>query len=874
MEMNVSPINALPPRLTHTLHHQQKSSVLSLAADERHIFSGCQTADIYVWDRSTFQVKTTLHGHTGSVLALEIAHEKEWLFSSSSDSTVRIWSTNRLIPLYILTPHLDTSSGDIFSLIFSPTLQTLYFGCQNTSLQWYDFSKTTRSCSAHRNAPSVNEHDTEQREFEADTGLAMSLDRKKWHRFFDNTPRLGRPVVFPNTPSVSSGTSTPVSGQPRVLQVSPQNIVHSAHFGYIYCMALLPSPLEDVHQDKTDSDHNRENENILLITGSGDETVKVWRCASSGPLLERTFACDRGGVLSLVARDGTVYAGCQDGCVAVWDLETGSIVRLILAQENSDVLSLSMIDTDLYTCSANGWVQRWSAQFACTASWRAHAGIILSSIVTNTPISSPLFDAPNDKIASETWNLVTGANDNDVKLWEIDLPRRRPPQGARSTFGEAASVHDPLLQSLSQFISIPSVSNSPQHREDCRQAAIWLKRCLSQFGADATMIATGQGTNPLVLATFKGVPTDVPKPRLLFYGHYDVIGAPSGLWKTNPFTLTGLNGYLYGRGVTDNKGPILAVACAASDLLRRRALACDVVFLIEGEEEAGSSGFADAVRSRKSSIGDIDALLVSNSYWIGEETPCITYGLRGVVHATIDISSAGPDLHSGVEGGSVMEPMIDMIKLLARLTGGSKVLVPGFYDQVRPQTAKEQELYQLLASITHKPASSLSSRWREPSLSIHSVETSESGNAAVIPSRVRAKVSIRIVPDQDLDTIAKSLVDHVRASFDELQSPNTLQVCIDRTADWWLGDLESRYFKALECSVQTEWGVQPLRIREGGSIPSVPFLEKEFACPALHLPMGQSSDQAHLPNERTSLINLRKGKSVVERFLLFMSIAE
>jgi len=129
-------------------------------------------------------------------------------------------------------------------------------------------------------------------------------------------------------------------------------------------------------------------------------------------------------------------------------------------------------------------------------------------------------------------------------------------------------------------------------------------------------------------------------------------------------------------------------------------------------------------------------------------------------------------------------------------------------------------------------------------------------------------VSIRIVPDQDLDTIASSLIEHIKTSFQSLNSSNKLEVSIDHTADWWLGNLGDPWFKALESAIRDEWGVDPLRIREGGSIPSVPYLEKEFGCHALHLPLGQSSDQAHLPNERISLSNLHRGKSVIERFLL------
>jgi len=239
------------------------------------------------------------------------------------------------------------------------------------------------------------------------------------------------------------------------------------------------------------------------------------------------------------------------------------------------------------------------------------------------------------------------------------------------------------------------------------------------------------------------------------------------------------------------------------------------------------------------------------------------------VHCAVEISSNNPDVHSGIEGGAVVEPMLDMIRLLSTLTDNRRqVKIPGFYDLVRPQTEDEKKLYERLSAVTHRPASSLSSRWREPSLTVHNIEISGPKNATVIPGKVMSQVSLRIVPDQDLNTIVKSLCDHLQSSFQSFQSPNELKVSIEHTADWWLGNLDDTWFQALEGAVRDEWGVEPLRIREGGSIPSVPYLEKEFGCHALHLPLGQSSDQAHLPNERISLSNLYRGKSVIERFLL------
>ncbi|KAF5382706.1 hypothetical protein D9615_002814 [Tricholomella constricta] len=854
--------DASVPALLHSLH-EHRSSVLSLAANKEHIFSGSQNKDISVWDKKTFTLKRTLQGHTGSVLALEIAKEKDWLFSSSGDSTIRIWCTVDLIPIYVLYPYLETGAGDLFSLAWSPTLQTIYIGCQNTSLQWHDFHESIAPSTSAASSPSLPPSscaDSIALGSGTSTPSTSATVTRKVHKFFDSYPQYERKPADIFARNGTGGTSSPdfvhelcapVQGY---LTILAGNVIDSAHYGYVYCMAILDG-----------------NDSVQLATGSGDETVKLWDCLENGPALIHEFECSHGAVLALVAQGDTIYAGCQDGYVQVLDLETKTLVRTIIVQECVDILSMAMIDSDLYTCSADGWVKRWSASFDCMASWKGHDGIALSSIITFRNGS-----------ADSGLRLVTGGNDEYIKIWEITSPK---PRKDVSQFGQAhaidgvlptaenLSIIDTMTYALSKFISIPSVSSSPAHTEDCRQAAIWLKKCLGQLGARASLLPTGESKNPLVLGTFEGKKGDRPKPRVLFYGHYDVIPAPAEGWDSDPFTLTGRNGYLYGRGVTDDKGPIIAIACAAAELLSRRALGLDLVFLIEGEEECGSPGFGEAVRKYKNEIGDIDAILVSNSTWIGEDKPCITYGLRGVVHCALEIFSDLPDLHSGIEGGAVVEPMFDMVRLLANLTDSHRrVQVPGFYDHVRAQTEDEKELYKLLSAVTQRPAASLSSRWREPSLTLHTIEISGPKNATVIPGLVKSQISLRIVPDQDLDTIVKALCAHLESSFETLQSPNKLKIKVEHTADWWLGNLDDHWFEALESAVQDVWGVAPLRIREGGSIPSVPYLEKEFGCHALHLPMGQSSDQAHLPNERMSLENLHKGKVVVEQFLL--NIAE
>ncbi|CDO74568.1 hypothetical protein BN946_scf184771.g4 [Trametes cinnabarina] len=864
------------PQLFHSLH-QEHSSVLSLAADAENIYTGSQDGQISVWDKATFKLKTVLGGHTGSVLALEYAADRHWLFSASGDSTIRVWSTRNHAPLYLLHPHLETDSGDLFSLVWCPLLQTVYFGCQNTSLQWFSFSSPAleHSASFGISLPSDGS-------IRSGTSTPTSSSRKA-HKFFDSYPQYTRRPADLNARNptcasclpISVSGSLPVSSSSRdfstpppdsclkgdlvkpplaVLQVPSECVVFSAHYGYVYCMALLPSNREGSDDQSFD---DVSNGNLQLVTGSGDSTVKLWQLPSGrrqddAPQLLHTFDCGAGAVLALAVRGDTVFAGCQDGLVKVWDLETRTLVRTLLVVElwacprllfqNVDILSMSILHSDLYVCSANGDVQRWSASFDLLGSWRAHEGIILSSIITRLPVSD---DAQAD--GGEKFTLVTGGNDDMIKIWEVVPSRTRHNSfselsGIGGTTDISKSINDILVYALTKFVAIPSVSNALAHKEDCRQAAIWLRKCFTQLGAEASLLPTGETTNPLVLATFHGTRTSPNRPRILFYGHYDVISARPNGWTSDPFTLTGRNGYLYGRGATDNKGPIMAVACAAADLLARRALGVDLVMLIEGEEEAGSGGFAAAVKRYKDAIGPIDSILVSNSTWIAEDTPCITYGLRGVVHCNVEISNDGPDLHSGVDGGAAREPMLDMVKLLGTLTDDTnRIAIPNFYDWVRPLTEEERQLYKVLSSVTQTPASLLAKRWREPSLTIHNVEVSGPRNSTVIPSTVKAHISLRIVPDQNLEAIAASLQEHLRNEFQRMTSPNKLSVTIDQTADWWLGKLDDPWFHALENAVKDEWGVDPLRIREGGSIPSVPYLEKEFSCHALHLPLGQST---------------------------------
>ena len=360
-----------------------------------------------------------------------------------------------------------------------------------------------------------------------------------------------------------------------------------------------------------------------------------------------------------------------------------------------------------------------------------------------------------------------------------------------------------------------------------------------------------------------------------------------------------------------------------------------MVFLIEGEEEAGSRGFVDAVRRNRTRIGDVDFILLANSYWLDDHIPCLTYGMRGVIHASLTIASGKPDRHSGMDGkASSHEPLKDLILLLSILSGasGTSVLIPSFYDGIAETTDDETRQYSQITS-TLMPGhpeikdadtftESLIQRWREPNFTIHRVDVPESKTAVTIPRFAKATISIRIVPGQDSEEIAADLTSFAKKEFRGLRSTNQLEVRISSMADAWLGNPSNEIFQTLESAITQVWTPdaasteqvhqrmftpegkskkftppsspiqasppshphrrastlaskgsfnaenvprKPLYIREGGSIPAISFLEREFGAPAAMFPMGQASDNAHLGNERMRVENLYKGREVFKK---------
>lgn len=504
-----------------------------------------------------------------------------------------------------------------------------------------------------------------------------------------------------------------------------------------------------------------------------------------------------------------------------------------------------------------------------------------------------------------------------------------------------------MVDALRELVAFPSVSADPAAAHHVVGAANWLRRELEDMGAETKLvcprrpaepqpavagggagggagsgagaggasvgdgIGAGRSTGfPIVLGR---IVVDASRPTIVFYGHYDVVAASGAGWHSPPFQLTVSDGFVRGRGVTDNKGPVIAMLAAVRELLRaKEPPPFNFAFALDGEEEVGSVGFEAAVRNERRWLAGeagVACVLVCNTYWLSDERPCLVYGLRGVVHLDVRVRGAKRSLHSGVHGGAVYEPTIELASLLGTLVhrGSSEVAVPGFHESVRPLEQAEASLYDGVdfdsaayarrigaavrdvardgardggrataeaagggggARACEESRRLLMARWRQPCLSINQLSANaDSTNFAVIPPEALAHISVRFVPDQSAEEMVRLVSAHLHAHFDSLGTPNSLSVVAVGGGEWWLGDPHSPPYQAAARALERVWGLRPSFIREGGTIPVTSCLERLLGAPAVHLSLGQASDNAHLDNERMSLKALFKGKQTLQLFM-------
>jgi acetylornithine deacetylase/succinyl-diaminopimelate desuccinylase-like protein len=450
---------------------------------------------------------------------------------------------------------------------------------------------------------------------------------------------------------------------------------------------------------------------------------------------------------------------------------------------------------------------------------------------------------------------------------------------SRDVLARIDAEKETYLEELKDFIRIPSISTDPAYKAEVLRASEFLIGKLREAGLTAERIETAG--HPLVYAEWMGAPG---KPTVLFYGHYDVQPAdPLELWRNPPFEPTVEGDKLVARGATDDKGQSYAhVKAVAAMLAERGTLPVNVKFLIEGEEEAGGESIDRYVREDGGKRLACDAVMISDSSLYAPGQPSLIYGLKGLSYMEIKVTGPNRDLHSGAFGGAVTNPLNALSQIIARLrdekTG--KILIPGFYDDVRPVEGWEREEFARLRFdeteyreelgvdelFGEEGYSTRERTWLRPTCDVNGIFGGYMGKGAktVLPSWGGAKVSMRLVPDQDPKKIAKLFTDFVQSV-----APVGVKVEVEylHGADPVVVEVKGPIVDAAMDAMEEVWGARPVRIREGGSIPIVSTFAQVLGSPVLLLGFGLHDDGLHSPNEKFNISHYYNGIRSVARLL-------
>jgi acetylornithine deacetylase/succinyl-diaminopimelate desuccinylase-like protein len=435
------------------------------------------------------------------------------------------------------------------------------------------------------------------------------------------------------------------------------------------------------------------------------------------------------------------------------------------------------------------------------------------------------------------------------------------------------------LESLKAFLRIPSISTLTENKPDIRRAAEFAVNELRVAGMTEAGLIEGEG-NPLVYAEWLGAPG---KPTLLFYGHYDVQPPdPLDEWKSPPFEPEVRGDDIFARGACDDKGQVLIQIKAVEGLLKRDGkLPVNVKFLLEGEEETGGEHIEAYVKTRPARL-KADAAVVCDTEMFAPEIPTICVGLRGLVYYEIWVDGANHDLHSGVYGGAAPNPMMAMAEILCALKDrDGHIQIPGFYDRVVPPTAKERAAWESLPfnekeyvekemgakSLVGEPGISVLERvWARPTFEVHGIRGGFTGEGAktVIPARAVAKVSTRLVGDQNLDESIAQFTTAVKAA-----APKGVTVTVKLLSAGApsLTNPDNPFINAAAAALKETFGKETVYIRCGGSIPIVGVFDAYLGIPSVMMGFGLPDDNLHAPNEKFHLPNYYRGIEAVARYL-------
>lgn len=426
-----------------------------------------------------------------------------------------------------------------------------------------------------------------------------------------------------------------------------------------------------------------------------------------------------------------------------------------------------------------------------------------------------------------------------------------------------------LREELFEFLRIPSVSAHREHRGDTRAAAEWLRDRLTRAGMTTELLETPG--HPVVIGEWRAAGPDAP--TLLIYGHYDVQPAePLELWTSPPFEPALREGRIYARGVADDKGQIFLHVVALEILLSQDSLPVNVVFLAEGEEEIGSPNLLPFVERHRNRLA-ADAVVISDSAMFSDGLPSLLLSLRGLAYTEIRVRGARSDLHSGAYGGAVPNPATELARILASLHDPhGRIRIPGFYDDV---VDWDDETLEGIRNLPFSPEafregvgspqlhgetgwSPLERLWVRPTCEVNGLLSGYTGEGAktVLPAEAMAKVSFRLVPDQNPKRVVELLRDHVARV-----APRhvTVEVAELHSGLPWRARPSGRFFEAARGALEDTFGVQPVLTGEGGTIPIVPEFEEILGAPAILLGFALPGCNMHAPDEWFPEAHLEKG---------------
>ena len=440
-----------------------------------------------------------------------------------------------------------------------------------------------------------------------------------------------------------------------------------------------------------------------------------------------------------------------------------------------------------------------------------------------------------------------------------------------SAVSQAQASQDDYLGQLVEFLRIPSVSTQPEHAPDIRRAAEWLLAEMDRIGLELGQIIETNG-HPVVYGDWLGADEDAP--TVLVYGHYDVQPAePLDLWESPPFEPTIRNDAVYARGASDNKAQMFSHLKAVESMLTANGrLPLNVKFCFDGEEELGSPNLESFVHANRDLL-TADSILVSDGAMVSSDQPTIDYALRGVVAAEIRVNGPDRDLHSGSYGGSVHNPIQALAEILASLHDEfGWVKIPGFYDRVASMTTAERALLRQVSYTVEQwqTETGAPQPWGEPDYSLIERMTArptcdingvwggyqgEGTTRTIIPAEAGAKITMRLVENQDAEEIAELLTAYVLN-----QAPDTVKVSveIEAGADPAVTPFDSSEIAAAARAYTLAWGAEPVRSRGGGSLPIMALLQSQLDAPFVLMPFGLD-DNRHSANEHYLLEHFSKG---------------